>query len=195
MAAARIVCLVFLVLAAGCSGVKRTPPADTPQPGAARKDAPALEPAVPAPASPAGGRASPDLAKPEAPAAETPTKAPAPKEAAPKKEIPAPAAKTPAAAPLDLASLERRLKETEAIGVFTKLTLKNQMDDLLERFRAYYQGRHKTSLAELRQPYDTLIYKVLALVQDSDPPLARQLLASREAIWGILSDPAKFNTL
>jgi hypothetical protein len=91
--------------------------------------------------------------------------------------------------------LETRLKETKAIGVFTKITLKNQVDDLLDQFRAYYQGRSKISLAELRQSYDMLLLKVLSLLQDGDPSLARMVVASREAIWGILADPAKFATL
>jgi hypothetical protein len=33
------------------------------------------------------------------------------------------------------------------------------------------------------------------LLQDNDPSLAAAVVASREAIWGILSDPAKFATL
>ena len=90
-----------------------------------------------------------------------------------KSETPAAAlAKPQAAAPLDLKSLETRLEETSAIGVFTKLTLKNQIDELLERFRAFYQGKLKTSLADLRRSYDMLVLKVLALLQDADPPLA-----------------------
>jgi biotin operon repressor len=40
-----------------------------------------------------------------------------------------------------------------------------------------------------------LILKVLSLLQDSDPALARTISASREAIWGILADPEKFNSL
>ena len=63
--------------------------------------------------------------------------------------------------PLDLATLEQRLKDTKAIGVLTKITLKNQVDDLLSQFRAYYAGKLKTTLAELRQPYDLLVLKVL----------------------------------
>ncbi len=113
-----------------------------------------------------------------------------------------PAAKKPSAAPsptkpssLDLTTLETRLKETKAIGVFTKITLKNQVDDLLDQFRAHYQGQAKTTLAELRQPYDRLLLKVLSLLQDGDPELARAIVASREEIWGILSDPKKFATL
>ncbi len=101
----------------------------------------------------------------------------------------------PAAPPLDLESLKQRLKDTKAIGVLTKLTLKNQVDDLLDQFRAYYQGKLKTTLADLRRSYDLLVLKVLSLLQDSDPPLATAIVASREPIWGILSDPKKFATI
>jgi hypothetical protein len=98
----------------------------------------------------------------------------------------------PASPALDLASLEQRLRDTKAIGVFTKLSLKNQVDDLLGQFRAFYRGQIKTPLTELRQRYDLLLLKVLTLLQDSDPPLAAAISSSREAIWGILTDPVKF---
>jgi hypothetical protein len=97
------------------------------------------------------------------------------------------------APPLDLDSLETRLKETPAIGLFTKLALKNQVDDLLERFRAVHEGRTKTRLADLRQPFNMLVTKVLALLQDGDPPLAQAVAASREPLWKLLSDPQKMN--
>jgi hypothetical protein len=104
----------------------------------------------------------------------------------------APVASKPAAPPLDLASLKNRLRETRAIGVMTKLSLKNQVDDLLDKFRAYYKRQSDTTLTELRRPYDMLLLKVLSLLQDSDPVLARDIVASREAIWGILADRDKF---
>ena len=121
--------------------------------------------------------------------------APPPVKPAPKKAVVAPTPVKPAAPTLDLAALEKRLKETDAIGVFTKVTLKNQVDDLMDRFRDHYGGRAKTTLAQLRQPYDLLILKVLSLLQDGDPSLARSIAESREAIWGILADPEKFKTL
>ncbi len=124
-----------------------------------------------------------------------PAKAPPPAVQAPKADSPSPDVAKPKAPPLDLASLEQRLKGTDAIGVLTKLTLKNQVDDLLDQFRAYYQGKLKTTLADLRRSYDLLVQKVLALLQDADPPLATAIVASREAIWGILSDPKKFATI
>ncbi len=109
------------------------------------------------------------------------------------KPTPTPA---PAAAPsLDLNSLEQRLKDTRAIGLFTKLSLKNQVDDLLSQFRAFHARKSTTSLGDLRQRYDLLLMKVLSLLQDGDPPLASAISGSREALWGILSDPQKFAKL
>jgi hypothetical protein len=97
--------------------------------------------------------------------------------------------------PLDVAALTARLRDTKAIGTFTKLALKNQVDDLLKQFRAHYQSGRKASVDSLRQPYNMLILKVLSLLQDGDPALARTISASREAIWSILADPEKFNSL
>jgi hypothetical protein len=97
--------------------------------------------------------------------------------------------------PLDLPSLEKRLRETKAIGVFTKITLKNQVDDLVNHFREFHGGQGKTTLNELRQRYDMLVLKLLSLLQDSDTTLAHTIVASREAIWSILTDPAKLSSI
>jgi hypothetical protein len=103
------------------------------------------------------------------------------------------AAAAPGASPtLNLADLEQRLRDTRAIGVFSKLSLKNQVDDLLNAFRALYRGPNKHPTAELRQRYDQLLLKVLTLLQDGDPPLAAAISSSREAIWSVLADPDKF---
>jgi hypothetical protein len=147
-------------------------------PPAASAGAPAREAATPAAKAPA---------KPPTPPAQTTP--PATRPAAP------PQAAAPKPPLLDLASLEKRLRDTKAIGMLTKITLKNQVDDLLEQFRTYYQGKLKTDLATLRRAYDLLVMKFVSLLQDSDQPLASAIVASREQIWGILSDPAKFATI
>lgn len=103
---------------------------------------------------------------------------------------------SPADSPaLDLTSLEQRLRDTSAIGLFTKLSLKNQVDDLLAQFKAFHQGQSRTTLSALRQKYELLLIKVTSLLQNRDPPLAASISASREAIWAILADPHKFNQL
>jgi len=114
--------------------------------------------------------------------------------APPREPVVRPAAPS-AALPTDqLASLEQRLRDTKAIGVFTKISLKNQVDDLLAQFRAFHQ-EETGALTELREKYNLLLLKVLSLLQTSDPMLAQAVAASREAIWGLLADPAKFATL
>jgi hypothetical protein len=203
--------LAFALLIAGCSSVKlptaqppsaveTVAPAPSPAPSppapaiATPSSAAALKPANPPVTPPA--TASQSTVKPAPPAANAPAaaaKAPVAQPA--KKESTAPAVAKKSSPTLDLTSLEQRLKDTDAIGVLTKIALKNQVDDLLDQFRAYYQGKLKTTLAELRRPYDLLVLKVLSLLQDSDPLLASAIVASREAIWGILSDPAKFATI
>ena len=95
---------------------------------------------------------------------------------------------------LDLSTLEAQLRETKAIGIFTKLTLKNQVDDLLDKFREYYNGKAKPTMSDLRGSFDLLMMKVLSLLQDADQKLASAIVSSREAIWGLLADPKKFAT-
>ena len=212
---ASIVGFACALLIAACSGAKPAPPAPPP-PSAAEAVAPGPSPA-PAPSPPTSAIATPGSAaalkpanppvappatasqsavKPDSPAAKAPAAAAkAPIAQAAKKESTAPTVAKKASPTLDLTSLEQRLKDTDAIGVLTKIALKNQVDDLLDQFRAYYQGKLKITLAELRRPYDLLVLKVLSLLQDSDPSLASAIVASREAIWGILSDPAKFATI
>jgi len=98
----------------------------------------------------------------------------------------------PAADTLDFAALGSRLRSTKAIGVLTKLSVKNQADDLLDQFRDYYKQRSTATLPELRRSYDMLVLKLLSLLQDDDPPLATDINRSRAAIWDILSDQRKF---
>jgi hypothetical protein len=204
-----VAALLAALLAAGCAGVKQsaTPSAPgvapvapiAPAPPGAEAAAPAAPAATAPPPQPAAlppppEQATKTAAKPAAPEAKAPAK-PAATAASPSvKAAPAPVAKA-AAPPLDLKALETELRETKAIGVMTKLSLKNQVDDLLSQFRAFYQGKLKTTLAELRRPFDLLVLKLLSLLQDSDPTLAAAIVASREAIWGILSDRTKFASL
>ena len=218
--AALTVGILFFALAAGCAGLKEAeaPPSVVPQaapvmvePAPVEPNEPprpetneetsvalapppavAIEPvaAVPAPAPPPSKKA----ALPPAKAAVKVSAAPVAIEEPQKIEDPPPAAKQ-LETPLDVAALKARLRSTKAIGVFTKLALQNQMDDLLKQFRAHHDSGQKTSVASLRQPYDTLVLKVVSVVQDGDPSLARTISDSREAIWDILADPEKFNSV
>jgi hypothetical protein len=208
----------FLIAISGCASLKGNTPA-TPAPPPSIPEAPTPPPAPPPPAAPvpvappavatapvgpppavppptsaaASTAAHSSHTEPKSSAAARPSKPPNTTAAQPTAN-PAPPASPPAAkaATLNLADLEQRLRDTRAIGVFAKLSLKNQVDDLLKEFRTLYRGPNKHPPAELRQRYDGLLLKVLSLLQDGDPPLAAAIASSREAIWSILADPEQF---
>src|SRR5450631_4280774 len=64
---------------------------------------------------------------------------------------------------LDLTSLEQRLRDTHAIGIFTKLSLKNQVDDLLAHFKSFHHGQVPPTLPQLRQDFELLLIKVVTV--------------------------------
>jgi hypothetical protein len=163
-----LVGFLFFLLCAGCASV---PPST--QSEQAQGDAPHAD-VIAAPSS--DGKATPStttgstgkIATKAAPSgAKTPANSPLPASQPPKKDSTASElTKQKTSPPLDLTSLEKRLKETHAIDVVDKIAFRNQVDDLLSQFRAFYQGTLKTSLTELRRPYDLLVFELLSLLQD-----------------------------
>ena len=91
--------------------------------------------------------------------------------------------------------MEQELRSTKAIGVFSRIALKNQVDDLMKKFRDHYKGKEPPTMMQLKSSYDLLIMKVLSMVQDHDQKLASAIVSSRAAIWDLLADPKKFATL
>ena len=202
------VCVLLLGLASDSRSPSSRPADLTANQEARPAPAPVKEPLARDAATPRPAEIAPQPVEPVKPS----TPAPAAKPPAMTKESPATAAEqqprstppsdvvppqsaTPAAATLDLRSLEQRLRDTTAIGVFTKLSLKNQVDDLLREFREFHKSQDQTMLATLRQSFDLLLLKVLSLLQDSDPGLARDISSSRDELWSILTDPEKFKNV
>ena len=202
--ATRAIAIFSFALASGCTGVENAPLEVITRAEPANVAALQIEPAqreaevaAELPSTPVETPLRATVAKAAAPPAKAPVKlAAAPALIEEPRKIEASIAVTKAQEPaLDLAGLMARLRDTNAIGVFTKLALKNQVDDLLKQFRAYHQGAQKSAVGSLRPPYDMLVLKVLAVVQDGDPSLARAISGSREAIWGILADREKFKSV
>jgi len=204
--------IMLTVLSTGC--MHETKPQTQPPPVAATPEtakAPQTAKATPATAKPPSptsqAPATTSKAKPApattaktAPSSATKPQPAPPKQAAaatPPKQAtsPAPPKQAAAAPTLDLDGLEARLKQTKAIGLMTKLSLRNKVDDLLAQFRQHHAGKPMPTVAELRRSYDLLMMKVLSLLQDHDQQLASDILSSRERIWGMLADPKSFAAL
>ena len=95
----------------------------------------------------------------------------------------------------DINALVARLRDTNAIGFFTKLALKNQIDDLMDRFRRFHAREEETPLERLRDQFNLLFMKVITLCQDGDPALGQEIAKGREILWGKLADPGEFARL
>jgi hypothetical protein len=95
----------------------------------------------------------------------------------------------------DIKALVARLRGTSAIGFFTKLALKNQIDDLLDSFRRFHAHEEATPLENLRDQFNLLFMKVITLLQDGDPVLGQEIARGREILWGKLADPGEFARL
>jgi len=196
MSATRI-CL-FVTAALGltaCVGRRDIPPPSPPLTSASPVPEPAATTVAPATPQPAPGVVPRSSVTTPAPQAAIKVAPPVVRTPVPIARSPQPAAPPAASLTLDLNTLKKQLKETKAIGLFSKIALKNQVDDLLDDFRKYYQGKVKIDMTELRQSYNLLMMKVLSLLQDEDQKLAAAIVSSREAIWDFLADPKKFATL
>jgi type IV secretory pathway VirB10-like protein len=171
-------CAVSAVLLA-CSG---------PEPETAPRTTPPEAPAPP-PAEP-----SAQIPEPAAPPAAAPVPAPVPAPA----PLSLPEAHAPDAAPaqarISLEELGARIKATPAIGTFSKLALKNDIDDLVDDLRGYHE-HHEGDLDDLHQRYEALVLKLLALLEDDEPELALALARSRNDIWSRLVNPVEFAKL
>ncbi len=94
-----------------------------------------------------------------------------------------------------VANLVARIRGTGAIGFFTKLALKNQIDDLLNQFQEFHAGINDTELSALNDRFNLLLMKVITLLQDDDPKLFQDIVSARKFLWTNLTDPERFEQL
>jgi hypothetical protein len=96
---------------------------------------------------------------------------------------------------IDLNDLVKRISDSKAMGVFTKLTLKKDIDALKRDLKAFHDGGSQHKLEKLHERYDVLVHKLMALLQEKDPGLAREVSQARTLLWSKLADPKEFRRL
>ena len=92
---------------------------------------------------------------------------------------------------LELESLERRIRESSSLGLFDKLSIKSEVDELIHAISNYHQGKRDVTLNALRVRFEELLSRVTKLLKN-DVALRRDLASSREALWKMLLDPVRF---
>ncbi|MGI9319645.1 MAG: hypothetical protein ACR2QW_20110, partial [bacterium] len=90
--------------------------------------------------------------------------------------------------PFDLESMTAKLRETKAIGTFTKLSLKKKIEKLSREFEIYHDGKSNLRIEQLRERFDLLYHKVVVLLEDADEELHKEIAAGREDIWAYFAN-------
>ncbi len=84
---------------------------------------------------------------------------------------------------LDMDALIERLKNTDAIGFFTKLAIRNDVMDFSAMVRRYrQQSMLKARIQDIRARFEGLFLKIVALLE-KDPALSRDIYLARKNIW------------
>lgn len=93
----------------------------------------------------------------------------------------------PACESIDLKQLVRRIRDTEALGFFSKLTLYGELQTLgAEVIEIKAAGRPPARVAQMREKLDELLNRVAERVRPSDPQLASDMECNRERAWQLL---------
>jgi len=94
---------------------------------------------------------------------------------------------------VDLQLLGDMLADTKAIGLFTKLSLKKDIDKVLLRLKKFHDGKSKFTLEQLEEQYDLLLMKIAIYLQDNDLALHKHLCNAWLVIWEDLRDFDRFH--
>jgi len=91
-----------------------------------------------------------------------------------------------------LGEVERQLWETATIGTLTKLSLKSELESLLEAFSRLHLGDGEHELSHLIRRFDLLLIRTLGLLRSQDPALVGLLREIRPEIVATLSHPDRY---
>ncbi len=93
---------------------------------------------------------------------------------------------------VDLAELKTGLRQTGALGIGDKLSLKANLEGLIEDLGSFHKGDRGESLFALKARFSQLFDTTLAKVKAGDPTLFEKLTASRAGLWALFSHPKTF---
>ena len=96
---------------------------------------------------------------------------------------------------IDLDDLAKRVGDSKAIGLLTKLSLKREIEVFKVDLKAVHDGASKSTLTQMRERYDLMVHKLMTLLQAKDPGLAKEIAEARNFLWAKLADPKEFRKM
>jgi hypothetical protein len=88
---------------------------------------------------------------------------------------------------IDLAALETKISNTDAINIFAKLQIRNRIDTLTDEAGQIYNGQSSISIKELKSRFEEFFHNTVAMLRKGDPSLADELAKSRDRLWQVLT--------
>jgi hypothetical protein len=92
----------------------------------------------------------------------------------------------------DFDDLAQRLRQTEALGLFEKLALKDRLDTLMSDFVLFHEGRRDNSRKALKARFDRLLKDTVAILRKGDPSLSTLIERAHKNLWMLVSNPVSF---
>lgn len=89
----------------------------------------------------------------------------------------------------DLDALEAKIRNTDAIDLFAKISIKNELSSLIEEIARSRESKNAADLKIQKARFEKLIDGTVAMLRKGDAPLAKEVAESRGAIWNFLNRP------
>ncbi len=93
---------------------------------------------------------------------------------------------------VDLEMLGEALRGSTAVGLFEKVKLKRNIDELLTRLESWHDGKRSYTLDQLEEQYNVLLMRIASHIQHKDQVLHQQLCNAWLQIWLDLEDSGRF---
>jgi hypothetical protein len=98
----------------------------------------------------------------------------------------------------DKQELERlidRVVKTKSIGIFSKLAMKGDAENLWRDLGKYHSGAAGMNIDELDERYHLIVHKLELSIRKRDKDLAQAIADFREPLWQRLENPDSFTIL
>ncbi len=91
----------------------------------------------------------------------------------------------------DFHALETKIRNSEAIDLFSKISLKIEITSLVNEAVRLHEGKSAAGLYQRKVRFEELIDRAVIMLRKGDVSLAEEVEGSREALWRFLNSPEK----
>lgn len=97
----------------------------------------------------------------------------------------------PSSEDFDLGTLETKIRNTDAIDLFSKVSLKYEISSLIDEMARSHETKNAAGFTKQRARFEKLVDRMVIMLRKGDLSFAKEVEDSREALWKILNSPEK----